>query len=104
MKPSFAFIAHAETEDDWTEEATWRKANPNYGVSVRPDDLKALATKATHMEPAAAAFKQKRLNLWVNAIAPWLSLDGWAPWAIGVVDRRIARATLHDGDRPVLED
>ena len=74
----FAFIAHAETDDDWTEESTWIKANPNYGVSVRPDDLKALATKATHMAPAAAAFQQKRLNLWVNAIAPWLSLDGWA--------------------------
>jgi phage terminase large subunit-like protein len=29
------------------------------------------------MPPAAAAFKQKRLNLWVNAIAPWLSLEGW---------------------------
>jgi phage terminase large subunit-like protein len=56
---------------------TWRKANPNYGVSVLPDDLRALAHKARHMPPAAAAFKQKRLNLWVNTLAPWLSLEGW---------------------------
>jgi phage terminase large subunit-like protein len=73
----FAFIAHADAEDDWTQEATWRKANPNYGVSVRPADLRALAAKAIHMPPAAAAFKQKRLNLWVHAITPWLSLEGW---------------------------
>ena len=73
----FAFLAHADLEDDWTAEATWRKANPNYGVSVLPADLRALATKAKNMPAAAAAFQQKRLNLWVNSSAPWLSLDGW---------------------------
>ena len=73
----FAFIAHAEKDDDPFVEATWRKANPNYGVSVRPDDLRALATKAIAMPPAANAFKQKRLNIWVHAESPWLSLDGW---------------------------
>jgi phage terminase large subunit-like protein len=71
------FIAHAEPDDDPFVEATWRKANPNYGISIKPDDLRALATKARHMPSAAAAFKQKRLNLWVNADAPWLSLEGW---------------------------
>jgi len=29
------------------------------------------------MPPAAAAFKQKRCNLWVNAESTWLSLEGW---------------------------
>jgi phage terminase large subunit-like protein len=77
----FAFIAHADPDDldgdAWLRESTWRKANPNYGVSVLPDDLRILATKARHMSEAAAAFKQKRLNVWVNATAPWLALDGW---------------------------
>lgn len=73
----FAFIAAADPEDDWLDEATWRKANPNYDVSVKPDDLRALAAKAKNMPNAVAAFKQKRLNLWVNTSAPWLSLDGW---------------------------
>jgi phage terminase large subunit-like protein len=73
----FAFVAHADPDDDWLAEATWRKANPNYGVSVKPDDLKALAAKAKNMPNAAAAFRQKRLNEWVNTLAPWLSLEGW---------------------------
>lgn len=77
----FAFIAHADPEDldgdKWLSEATWRKANPNYGISVKPDDLRALALKAKNMPAAAAAFKQKRLNVWVNTEAPWLDLDGW---------------------------
>lgn len=73
----FAFLAHADPGDDWLDERTWQKANPNYGISVKPDDLRALATKARHMPAAAAAFKQKRLNLWVNTSQPWLSIDGW---------------------------
>ncbi|MEO8680277.1 MAG: terminase large subunit [Vicinamibacterales bacterium] len=79
----FAFIAHADVglagipDDDWTTEATARKANPNYGVSVKPDDLKALVAKALHMPGAAAAYQQDHLNIWVNTDAPWLSLDGW---------------------------
>jgi phage terminase large subunit-like protein len=73
----FAFIAHADVEDDWTTEATARKANPNYGVSVNPDDLASKRTKAIGMPSAAATYKQKHLNLWVNALQPWLSLDGW---------------------------
>jgi len=73
----FAFIAHADLADDPFDETTWRKANPNYAVSVKPDDLAALAHKAANMPGAANAFKQKRLNLWVNADAPWLSMEGW---------------------------
>jgi phage terminase large subunit-like protein len=73
----FAFISHADEGDDWREERTWRKANPNYGVSVKPADLRALVNKAIHMPAAAAAFKQKRLNIWVNVDAPWLSMEGW---------------------------
>lgn len=73
----FAFIAHADVDDDPFDEATWRKANPNYGISVDPVDIRKLALKAKNIETAAATFKQKRLNLWVNTIAPWLSPEGW---------------------------
>lgn len=73
----FAFVAHADPEDDWLDERTWQKANPHWGISVNPDDLRKLALKAKNMPSAAAEFKQKRLNLWVNTDQPWLSLDGW---------------------------
>ena len=73
----FAFIAHADLEDDWLAESTWRKANPNWDVSVKPDDMRNLARKAKNMPSASATFKQKRLNLWVSASNPCLSVDGW---------------------------
>lgn len=73
----FVFIAHADEGDDWLDEATWRKANPNFGVSVNPEDMRALARKAVAMPAAAASFKQKRLNVWVHTSAPFLSIEGW---------------------------
>jgi phage terminase large subunit-like protein len=73
----FAFIAHADVDDDPWDEATWRKANPHWGISVNPEDLRKLAAKAKKMPSAAAEFKQKRLNIWVNSDQPWLSLEGW---------------------------
>jgi phage terminase large subunit-like protein len=73
----FAFIAHADEDDDPWVETTWQKANPHWGGAVNPDDVRKLAAKAKQMPSAAAEFKQKRLNLWVNSIAPCLSLEGW---------------------------
>ena len=73
----FAFIAHADPDDAWDAPETAAKANPNYGVSVSPEDLIAKVAKAKGMPSAAAAYQQKHLNLWVNASAPCLSVDGW---------------------------
>jgi len=73
----FVFTAHADLEDDWTKPETARKANPNYGISVNPEDLAAKVLKAQGIPSASATYKQKHLNLLVNASAPCLSVDGW---------------------------
>lgn len=73
----FAFIAHADDGDPWQSLETARKANPNFGISVNPDDLKAKIAKAIGIPSAAASYQQKHLNLWVNTSAPSLSVDGW---------------------------
>lgn len=84
---TFGFIAHADPEDDWLDEQTWRKANPHYGVSVNPEDLRKLALKAKNMPSAVAEFKQKRLGIWVNSSQPWLSMDGWRAGQSGLEGR-----------------
>lgn len=73
----FAFIAHADIGDDPFVEATWRKANPHYGISVNPEDMEKAAAKAKQMPSAAKEFKQKRLNMLPEASAAWLSMEGW---------------------------
>lgn len=63
--------------DDWLDEESWVKANPNYGVSVNPEQLRSKAVMARTVEGEAAAFKTKHLNIWVHALKACLSIDGW---------------------------
>lgn len=63
--------------DDWRLESAWRKANPNYGVSVRPDDLARKAKKAVHSPAATNNFLTKHLNVWVRAESTWMPMAAW---------------------------
>jgi len=63
--------------DDWESELAWRKANPNYGVSVRADDLKRKAVKAKASPASINNFLTKHLNVWVKAEASWMPMQKW---------------------------
>lgn len=54
----FAFIACADDADDWQDPETWRKANPNYGVSVKPEFLAAECRKAVNMPAYEPTFRR----------------------------------------------
>lgn len=77
----FALIYTIDEGDDWTAEATHRKANPNWGVSVRPDVIAQLCAKAQRTPAAQASFKQKHLDVWVNADMAWMDMGAWAKCA-----------------------
>ncbi len=62
----FAFIAAADEGDDWQQPATWAKANPNLGVSVKLDDLARQCHKAAHMPAEQNTFRRLQLNQWVE--------------------------------------
>lgn len=67
----------AEQGDDWQAETSWRKANPNWGVSVEPNHIARMATKAMQLPSAQANFKTKHLNVWVNADTAWMDMRAW---------------------------
>jgi phage terminase large subunit-like protein len=73
----FGIIYTLDDGDDWTAPETWQKANPNYGVSIYPDDFERLARKAMEMPSATNNFLTKRLNLWVNADTAWMDMRAW---------------------------
>lgn len=73
----FAIIYTIDEGDDWTDPRVWAKANPNYGVSVFPDDIARLCRKAQEMPSAQPNFLTKRLNVWVNADSPWMDMRRW---------------------------
>lgn len=63
--------------DDWKSEAALRKANPNYGISVSDDFLKARQRDAIDTPRKAGVFKTKHLNLWVAAKAAYFDVEAW---------------------------
>lgn len=73
----FGIIYTIDDGDDWTDETSWRKANPNWGVSVQPDVVAQLAAKAMQMPAAQANFKTKHLDVWVNADQAWMDMRAW---------------------------
>lgn len=73
----FGIIFTLDEDDDWQDEATWIKANPNLGVSVFPADIQRLAKKASQMASAVANFLTKRLNVWVGAETSWMNMLAW---------------------------
>jgi len=73
----FGIIYTIDDTDDWTDKKIWAKANPNYAVSVEPDDLARLCKKAMQMPSAQNSFLTKRLNVWVNADEAWMDMRAW---------------------------
>lgn len=63
--------------DDWRSEAIWRKANPNWDVSVEPNHIARMAQKAMQLPSSQSNFKTKHLNVWVNADSAWLDMRHW---------------------------
>lgn len=63
--------------DDWKSEAALRKANPNFGISVEAEFLRARQRDAIATPRKAGVFKTKHLNLWVAAKAAYFDIEAW---------------------------
>lgn len=89
----FAFIAAADEEDKdkWFDVETQQKANPNWGISVKPDYLAAEANVAKSTPGALHGYLTKHLNVWSQEAQRWLRMDRWAACeaaGIAPADRR----------------
>jgi phage terminase large subunit-like protein len=73
----FGIIYGLDEDDDWALEAALAKANPNWGISVRPEVLLPLQAKAMQLPSAVNNFKTKHLNEWVNADTAWMDMRAW---------------------------
>lgn len=73
----FGIVYTIDEDDDWTDQTVWQKANPNWGVSVSPDDIARKARKAMEMAGATNNFLTKHLNVWVNADTQWMNMLKW---------------------------
>lgn len=76
--PTFlGYIYAADPSDDWRLESTWRKANPNFGITVQPDYIKEQAQKASEVIAYENTFKRLHLNIWTEQDSRWLPIEKW---------------------------
>lgn len=73
----FGIVYGLDDGDAWDTEVALIKANPNWGISVRPEVLGPLQAKAMQLPSAINNFKTKHLNEWVNADTAWMDMRAW---------------------------
>lgn len=80
----FGLIYSIDEDDDPFDESSWRKANPNWGISVKADDMRRLARKAQEIPSAVNAFLRLRLNVWTQSSTRWVPFEKWQECAVHV--------------------
>lgn len=72
-----AVIYEADKGDDIADPATWEKANPSLGVTIKREYMEACARKALVDKTYETIFRRYHLNQFVNAVDTWIPLHVW---------------------------
>lgn len=73
----FVYIAAAHPNDDWKNPATWKAANPGYGVTIGEEYLREQFIKAVKSPAYENTFKRLHLNLWTSQETKWIARADW---------------------------
>ena len=85
----YPLIFSADEEDDWTKEKTWKKANPNYGISIKKDYLERECKRAQELPSYENTFKRLHLNIWTEQETRLIPMKKWRDVNETPVDRRM---------------
>ena len=73
----YTVIYEADNEDDITSEEVWKKANPNYGVSLRKEYMRRESQRAVDVPSYQNTFKRLMLNIWTESQTKWIGHNEW---------------------------
>lgn len=73
----FCVLYTLDEKDDWKNESTWIKANPNLGVSVNLDFLRKTCLEAQQQPSLESEFRCKNLGQWLTNTSAWISAKTW---------------------------
>ncbi|EOF4932250.1 terminase large subunit [Listeria monocytogenes] len=75
----FVFIAKADEDEkgevDYTDPLQHEKANPNYGITIRPSDMKNDSLQAQNDPQQRKDFLSKSLNIYTSAMKAYFNID-----------------------------
>tara|TARA_Y100000310_G_scaffold345430_1_gene464874 strand:- start:9836 stop:11689 length:1854 start_codon:yes stop_codon:yes gene_type:complete len=73
----FGIIYTLDEKDDWKKEKNWKKANPNFGLSVKEDNFRDEFKQATALPRNRNDFLRYRLNVWTQTASVWIPTEKW---------------------------
>jgi len=75
----FSFVARADQDDkgnvDYTDPVQHEKANPSYGVTIRPQGIMDEAIQAQNDPQQRKDFLSRSLNVYTSAMRAWFDLE-----------------------------
>lgn len=76
----FAFLARADPDPEtqevnYLDPLNWQKANPNWGITIRPEDMEASALQAMNDPQMRKEFLTRSLNVFVSSFKAWFNID-----------------------------
>lgn len=79
----FVFLARADPDPEtqevnYLDPLNWQKANPNWGVTIRPEDMEASALQAMNDPQMRKEFLTRSLNVFVSSFKAWFNIDEFA--------------------------
>ena len=73
----FAYIKEVPKDADWKDPENWKKANPSWNITVKPEYIKSQFEKALKQTSAENNFRRLYLNQWVEQASRWFSMEVW---------------------------
>lgn len=75
----FAFVARADQSEsgdvDYTNPTQHKKANPNYGVTIRPEDILQESLQAQNDPQQRKDFLSRSLNIYTASMRSWFDIE-----------------------------
>jgi len=73
----YSVIYESDNDDDITLESTWKKANPNYGISLKKEYMQRESQRAVDVPSYQNTFRRLMLNQWTDSHSAWLTSGEW---------------------------
>jgi phage terminase large subunit-like protein len=94
---TYGVIWAADKDDDPFLEATWRKANPGYGISPTREFMAAAAREAQQSPADLAKFLRLHLGIRTKQDTRYLELTAWDANAVAVAEDELAGKDCYGG-------
>lgn len=79
-------VFEARSDEDWTDEETWRRVYPAYDVIQKAEWYQTECQLAKTEPRKRNAFLQLQLNRWVNQAEAWIPIEWWDACQVDTLD------------------